>query len=153
MREQVWMGILESDRLGRYYSAIADKARKKHQLLSVGITLAASSALAVFLTQLPEFFAGGFLVSVAFATVWTLYADYSGKAVMADVAANQYRDLSTEWRKLWYSEEITQEKIQEFQRLDNRIAEKYPLNEDDKLAQKAQEDAYGFIPQEFGAQG
>ena len=143
MREQVWMGILESDRLGRYYSAIADKARKKHQLLSVGITLAASSALAVFLTQLPEFFA----------TVWTLYADYSGKAVMADVAANQYRDLSTEWRKLWYSEEITQEKIQEFQRLDNRIAEKYPLNEDDELAQKAQEDAYGFIPQEFGAQG
>ena len=152
MTEQVWTGILESDRLSRYYAALADKSRKKHQWLSVGITLAASSALVTFLTQLPEFIAGGFLVGVAFATVWTLYADYSGKAVMADVIANQYRDLSTEWSKLWYGGEETFEKIQELQLLDNRIAEKYPLNEDEKLLKKAQEEAYGYMPKEFGAQ-
>lgn len=151
LNQEVWSGILEAERLSRYYSALADKSRRKHQWFSVCITLAATAAAGALLAQLHELLSAVILVSVAGATIWNLYADYSGRATMADITSSQYRDLLIEWKELWYGGGDTRERIKELQRWDNRIAEKYPLSEDDKLAQEAQEVAYERVPLEYGS--
>ena len=53
MRDQVWIGILEANRLTRYYSALADQLRWRQRLLSVVIAVAASGAAATVLAQWP----------------------------------------------------------------------------------------------------
>ena len=60
MRDQVWIGILEANRLTRYYSALADQLRWRQRLLSVVIAVAASGAAATVLEVWPESLWPGF---------------------------------------------------------------------------------------------
>ena len=152
MDDSIWNGILDAGRLGRYYSALADKYRTKHRIVTVLIAVGASGAMASLLTRMPSEVSAVVMLVVAVAAIWSSYADYSGKAAMADAAASQYDDLAVEWRRLWYGE-ASVDQVTALQHKEVKIASGLPLNEDKALNQKAQIDAYETIPLDFGIQG
>ena len=49
MREQIWNGILEADRLGRYYGMVSDKYSRWHLILTCVVVVSASSSAASLL--------------------------------------------------------------------------------------------------------
>ena len=57
MREQIWFGILEADRLGRYYGMVSDKYSRWHLILTCVVVVSASSSAASLLAQFPEIIA------------------------------------------------------------------------------------------------
>ena len=150
MREQVWNGILDTDRLHRYYSALGDKFKKRNRIIQAFILVASSGAAASLLASLHSYVAAGLFLVVAGATVWASLSDYSGKAAMAESIASQYADLRIEWDRLWYAD-ITADAIAILQYKYNKIPSGVPLTEDDGLHQKAQEATYKAVPQEFNA--
>ena len=135
MRDQVWMGILEANRLTRYYSGLADQMRWRQRLLSTVIAVAASGAAATVLAQLPEWISAIVLFGTAVAAIWSHLADYSGNAAKADSVCTQYQELETEWRGLWFGE-ITMEQVQRLQLRDIRITTGLGLNENKRLIAK-----------------
>ena len=150
MREQVWNGILDTDRLHRYYSALGDKFRRRHLFVQAFILVSSSGAAASLLASLSSYVAAALFLIVAGATVCASLSDYSGKAAMAESIASQYADLRIEWDRLWYAD-ITAEAIVTLQYRYNKIPSGVPLTEDDGLHQKAQEATYETVPQEFNA--
>ena len=153
MRDQVWMGILEANRLTRYYSALADQMRWRHRLWSVFIAGAASGAAATLLAQLPDWVSASVLFAAALAAIWSHYADYSGKAAKADSVCGQYQELEIEWRGLWYGE-MNREQVQKLQLRDLRITNGLGLNTNKRLNRKSWKETHDVITQEFnGARG
>ena len=150
MRDQVWIGILEANRLTRYYSALADQFRWRQRLLSVLIAAAASGAAAAVLAQLPEWLSAIILFGTSLAAIWSHYADYSGKAAKADSVCSQYQELEVEWRGLWFGE-ANMDQIQKLQLRDIRITTGINLNENKRLNQKSWKETRDVISREFHA--
>ena len=148
MRDQVWNGITESYRLTRYYAALSDKLRRRHRLFAVITTVAASGAAVAFLAQAPAWAGTAVAVLAASSTIWSSYSDYSGKAAMASAASSQYQELATEWKQLWFGE-IADNQITRLELKDVAIARGLPIEEDVKLNQRAQEEAYAVVVQDF----
>ena len=148
MRERVWNGILNTDRMIRYFSALGRKNRTIHSWMVRGTVIGASGAMASLLAQFPEAVAVVVLFAVSVATIWSSLEDYSGKAAMAAAIANQYEDLAVEWQNLWYGN-ITPEVVNALELRYNKIASGWPLDEDTNLNQKAQEETYETIPMAY----
>ena len=53
MTQQIWTSLLESDRVARYYSMLADKLRWRHNILTAILIISATAA-ASLLAQLPN---------------------------------------------------------------------------------------------------
>ena len=150
MRNQVWSGILEANRLTRYYSALADELRWRQRLFSVFIAVAASGAAATVLVQAPGWLSAIVLFGTSAAAIWSHYADYSGKAAKADAVCSQYQELEIEWRGLWFGKPTTDD-VQKLQLRDIRITTGLNLNENKRLNKKSWEEANEVITQEFNA--
>ena len=150
MRDQVWIGILEANRLTRYYSALADQLRWRQRILSVVVAVAASGAAATVLAQWPAWLSATVLFGTSFAAIWSHYADYSGKAAKADSVCSQYQELEIEWHGLWFGE-ATMDQVQKLKLRDIRITTGLNLNENKRLNKKAWEETYEVISQEFNA--
>ena len=151
MREMVWVGILEADRLERYYHMVADKNDNLHRTVSF-IALAVGSAtvggaVGTAVAGFPEMAAA--ILGVAFILSLFLHiADFSGVAVAARMKSEQYSQLATDWRRLWYGEPALED-ILELRRKSERIGTGYAIPLDEKLHARAQRDAYLAVPQEF----
>ena len=152
MREQIWTGILEADRLGRYYGMVSDKYSRWHLFLTCVVVVSASSSAASLLARLPEAIAAVALVIASAVAIWLYLKDYSGKAVAARLFSEQYDHLATEWRRLWYSDS-TPEEIYALRRASDRIGAGYDIPIDKDLHARAQEDSYATIPAEFAHSG
>ena len=150
MRDQVWMGILEANRLTRYYSALADQMRWRQRLFSVTIAGAASGAAMTLLAQLPDWISAAVLFATALAAIWSHYADYSGKAAKADSVCGQYQELEIEWRGIWFGE-TNREQVEKLQLRDMRITTGLGLNTNKRLNDKSWKEARDVIAQEFNA--
>ena len=151
MREMIWGGILEADRLQRYYYMMADKNTGYHQITSF-IALAVGSVgvgVAIGATVAGSSEVAAIILGLAFILSLVLHiADYSGIAVAARMKSEQYSQLATDWRRLWYGEP-TLEDILELRRKSERIGTGYAIPLDEKLHARAQRDAYLAVPQEF----
>ena len=148
MRDQIWNGITESYRLTRYYSALSDKFRLRHRVFTVITTLAASGAAVSLLAHAPDWVGITVAFLAACSAVWSSFADYSGKAAMASAASSQYQELAVEWKQLWFGE-IAEDQIARLEYKDAAIARGLPIEEDVKMNQKAQEEAYAVVTQDF----
>ena len=148
MRERVWEGILNTDRMIRYFSSLRRKNRTIHSWMVRGTVIGASGAVVSLLAQAPGPVAAAVLFVVSVLTIWASIADYSGKAAMAAAIASQYEDLAVEWKNLWYGK-ITPEVVNALELRYNKIASGWPLDEDTNLNQKAQEETYEIIPTAF----
>ena len=152
LREQVWMGILNTDRVVRYYVHLSDKFQTRSVRFKVAIAIATSGSAVSLLAQVPSNWVVVVLLLTTAAVIWASYADYSGKAAAASILGSQYRDLAVEWRQLWYGE-ITADKIMVLQSKYNKIASDYQISEDEELNEKAQSEVYSITPMEFGSSG
>ncbi len=131
MREQIWIGILVADRLGRYYGMVSDKYSRWHLILTCVVVVSASSSAASLLARFPEAIAAVALLIASAVAIWLYLKDYSGKAVAAQLFSEQYDHLATEWRRLWYSNS-TPEEVYALRSGSDRIGTGYdiPIDED-----------------------
>ena len=151
MRQQIWNGILDANHAARYYQLLANKLRRRHLVISAVLAVSASGAAVSLLAQLPDALSAIVLFITACLSIWLYFADYSGKATAAGLFSDQYRDLETAWKQLWYDEPAI-EAVRALQERDNKIAAGYELDIDEDLNEKAQRDAYATVPGEFDYQ-
>ena len=151
MRQQIWNGILDANHATRYYQLLANKLRRRHLVISAVLAVSASGAAVSLLAQLPDVLSAIVLFITACLSIWLYFADYSGKATAAGLFSDQYRDLETAWKQLWYDEPAI-EAVAALQERDNKIAAGYELDIDEDLNAKAQQDAYATVPGEFDYQ-
>lgn len=157
MREQVWNGILDTDRLIRYYGALADKYARFHRWISFGIISLSGGAVATLLSAVAELMpvnVGAAISALFFLVVASLGAialvwDFSAKAATARSFRVQYGYLAVEWEVLWYDGPIP-EKIDDLKMRYERIVGNDDLPLDRKLHDRAESDAYESLPQLYG---
>ena len=149
MEDQLWRGITDTERLARYFGKLADKLRHRHRLLTMLLALEATGAGAMLIARLPEWAAALMFAFVAATAIWSFLADYSGKAMAADLFSLQYRHLLIEWNRLWYGEAI-QAQIDALQTKLVQIPSGVELAFDHKLNDDAGDEAYTVLAHDFG---
>ena len=150
MDAQIWYGLLDTERAIRYYSYLADRFAWLHKILSITMILAGSSAGAAFIAQFPPAVMAAAVFFVSFAAAWQWSSSYHAKSVAATLMNQQYRELTIEWRRLWYSGDNNPEQIDSLKRRFEAIGAGYSIETDEKLNQKAAEETYESLPAEFG---
>ena len=136
----------------RYYSELADKFAWWHRILRtvmlVTMLVAASGATATLLAQVEAWISAVVLLVVAGVTAWQWTSDYQTKSVAADLMCQQYRDLVNEFRVAWYKD-TTSDDIMKLLRRYDTIGAGYTLDTDHSINQRATEDAYESIRNQF----
>ena len=100
-RNDVWQELLDSDRLVRYYEALADHYQRKHLFTLLLLGVGAASAFAAFLDLFPGVVQLVASVLIGIVAVWMFIADYAKKAAIAHDIGFQCRRLDVQWRDLW----------------------------------------------------
>ncbi len=147
---QIWVGMVDSERVVRYCDKLARKMRFRHNLLSAFLTITACGSIAPLMANVSEYIVAVILVFVAFLSVWFLLADYSGKATASKIIAEQYRDLALEWRALW-NREATQQDIIDLQHRFYQIDKGVDVGNDENLNKKAMDEAESVLWGQFGS--
>ena len=149
MRDQVWLGILNTDRAIRYCSALSDRFHGRHRWFTFFVAISAPIAAVTVLSQMPDWLPTVILLVSTLAVTWAYITDYSGKAATASAARSQFNELATEWRELWYSGNLTLDRIVILQLKYTRIDGGLSLEEDTNLNSRVQVDSDRVIEQEF----
>ncbi len=148
MDEQIWEGIVETDRGIRYYGKLSGKHRARHQWLSGILAVFATGAAVPLITQLPDWLSAILFLGVAGGTIASLMLNYSSKATAAHLFSEQFQHLGVEWRQLWYGQP-TQAQIDALWEKFYRIPSGFELGVDRKLNAKAQHEGNQVLPGEF----
>ena len=121
---QVWEGLLESERLNRYYGRMAERFGRRHLWAMWSIALLSSGAVGTLLASLQSWVPLTLAALTAALALWASYNDYSRKGALAAAIAGQCMDLVQEWERLWrrglYSED-TPARVDELAQKINRI--------------------------------
>ena len=158
MTNRIWNGILESERLYRYYHSLAGKFRKRQWVFDiilllltggVGITIAGH-----FLQGANETLALTLMVSVIAGIVtWQHIQGYKVKSAMAGSIAVQYKALSDDWRHQWYlgSNDNDGVIIGVLTARLTGIAAQYDMGVDSKRSEDAEDSADEVVAGEFAS--
>lgn len=98
---QVWLGLLDAERMARYYQALAVRMRWWHTALTAFVALGSTGAMSSLLIGAPDWVAEVLATAVAAAGVWTFYYGHASKAAMLGTAADSCAELTLRWRDLW----------------------------------------------------
>ncbi len=99
--QQVWSGIVESERHFRYYDRLHSRMERYHVLLMVIIGIGSTGAAVSLLGYLPDLVAAVMYFVVAAAAAIAFVADFSKKSAIASVICSQYANVTTDWKRLW----------------------------------------------------
>lgn len=155
IREQVWIGITDADRLFRYYGLLRDKLRRRDNFFTVVTILFAVLAIVPLTASasieryVPDWLAVLFIILAIIATWWSSHAKYSYRAAVADAACDQYQTLASNWRRLWWANG-TQEQVDMLNYQATQITAGQKLDEDQELNERAQRDSFKLLASEFG---
>ena len=100
-REAIWQELLDSARLVRYYEALANRYRTRHQLTLFLLAGGATAGIVSLLARFPptiQLFANAFIAVVA---VWTFIAGYARKAAVLHTISSHLSMLNSSWERLW----------------------------------------------------
>lgn len=100
-RSDIWQELLDSDRLVRYYEALANHYQRKHSCTLLLLGVGAASSFAAILDLFPNFVQLGASALVGIVAVWMFIADYAKKAAVAHDISFQCRRLDVQWKDLW----------------------------------------------------
>ncbi len=100
-RNEIWQELLDSDRLVRYYTAVANYYRRMHALTLLLLASGAVSSFAAVVDLLPSSFQLIASALVSLVAVWVFVADYAKKAAVAHMISFQCGRLDIKWRNLW----------------------------------------------------
>ncbi len=99
--QQVWLGILDSERLIRYYGRLASRLYRWHLAATAFIAIGSTAAAASLLTHLPTYISASLSMAVVAVALWSSYFDYSKKAAIASTTGDQCGKVALEWERLW----------------------------------------------------
>ena len=151
---RVWLGLLESDRLARYYGRLAERFGHRHR---IGMILLASFSLGAVATLFVSLREWGIWVSVAFSVpaaviaIVLSYVDYSRKAGISASIASLCIELTQEWRQLWEGSDSNEvlSRANEFDRRLNMVTtpalQQTGFN-DETLNGECEKKAYAYWP-------
>ena len=107
-RNDIWQELLDSDRLVRYYAAVANHYRRLHLFTLLLLAFGAASSFAAVLGVLPSVqLIASALVGLVVA--WVLIADYAKKAAVVHTISFQCSRLDVQWQSLWREVEHIEE--------------------------------------------
>ena len=151
-RERVWYGMLDAERLTRYYLRLATRFERYNFALNVVIAIFSLGAAAVLLAELPQWISATLFFVVAGAVIWMSYANYSKKHAIALMVSKQCSETVLGWRQLWYDLDAPNgaERASDLERRLNEITD-VELNVDDKLNQSCAEEAYEVCQAEYAS--
>ena len=163
-RNTIWQGLLDLDRLVRYYSLLSTRYHRLQQRIRTVILLATMSGLAGLATSLPLWVAPVSVTAVAVAVLFESYDRTGERATVSDILVYRYRKAMSDWTALWdetdagllSDPEVLQRKheltasIQETMGdLDDRL--RLGAFGDSRLNEKAAEDAYAVMERQYAA--
>ena len=159
-RREIWQELLDSDRLVRYYAALANRYRRLHASTLLLLAFGAASSFAAVLDVLPsdvQLIANALVGLVA---AWVFIADYSKKAAVAHIINSQCLRLDTQWRHLWVEvEHIEEEAARErLVALTNKMKEvvswsgEAGIVDNSRLNKKSQADAFKTVSERHAVQ-
>ena len=97
----VWDGMVEADRMCRYYGYLAHRLKRLGELLRVSAVVLGALALTSFLYRLPDWVAFSAASLAAFSLALTSVRGYSAKAERSVEIFRQLHHVQTEWELLW----------------------------------------------------
>ena len=99
--QQVWLGLLDSERLVRYYGRLGSRLYRWHLAATAFIAIGSTAAAASLLTHLPTYVSASLSMTVVAVALWSSYFDYSKKAAIASTTGDQCGKIAFEWERLW----------------------------------------------------
>ena len=157
-REAIWQELLDSARLVRYYEALANRYRTRHQLTLFLLAGAATAGIVSLLAQLPpavQLVANAFIAVVA---VWTFIAGYARKAAVLHTISSHLSMLHSSWEQLWDHLDDTddaeaRQRREELSRETNEVTSRAgfaDVSDDFRLNEQSEEAAYRAIASQYG---
>lgn len=150
MREQIWITILDADRLTRYYGRLATTNKRIQFWLNVVVTLCSLAAATVLLIDVHKAVPAALFFVVAASTTWGIFAEYSKKATLSAQAAKECAKVKSDSVELWYDQHADDAAERAFA-LARRLDDVTPIEieQNEKLNKKCAEEAYTTVTYEF----
>ena len=155
--QQVWNGLVNAERLSRYYGRLAARLERRQFIFTVSIVTCSTLAAATLLTQLPSLVQAVLSLVVAAAVIWSSYSGYSKKAAISSGIRAQCEDIAVSWKELWsdvssMDQEDILRRAADLERRLNRATTNADLNGliDERLNERCAKETYESLPAEFG---
>ena len=153
---QIWLGLLDAERLSRYYQAMAARLQRWHMALTAFVALGSTGAVSSLLLGAPDWVAEVLAGAVAAVAIWTSYYGHASKAALMESARDSCADLALSWRDLWarlegLDDEDAWREVQGLQRREEAATARVPahLTARHRLNRRCAEDAYAVVGDEY----
>lgn len=153
---QAWLGLLDSERLTRYYSYLAVRFQQRYQWLTLVVAFGSvATAIASWVPAIPTWVAGLTSIGVAGAAIWSLLADYSRRSLHASTLEADCSEVVLQWKALWselgsLNDQIAAERIRSLGRqeadITKHVSAQLPLVA--KLNERCASEAYEAVQNE-----
>lgn len=154
--DQAWLGLLDAERMSRYYRKMAARLQHWHMGLTAFVALGATGAAASLLVGAPDWVAELLAVGVVAAAVWNYTYGHASKAAMMEAAGNSCADLALRWRSLWarleaLDDDEARREIEGLQRREQEATKHLPahLAHRHRLNVKCAEETYAVLRDEY----
>lgn len=158
--DQAWLGLLDAERMSRYYRTMAARLQHWHMGLTAFVALGATGAVGSLLVGAPDWVAELLAVAVAGAAVWNYTYGHASKAAMMETAGNSCADLALRWRHLWarleaLDDDEARREIEGLQRREQEATKHLPahLAHRHRLNVKCAEETYAVLGGEYAVAG
>lgn len=157
-KDRIWLGLLDAERVSRYYMALSEKMTRCNQITTVVIVLCSTSVMAELIARAPQWLIVVTALALAAATIWLAYYDYAMKAAATAMTADRCREIGAKWRNLWYiRDNLDGSALPEIINLEKQMDQATSsgtiaylgLTTHNRIHEKATEEAYAVIKEEF----
>ena len=150
MDQQIWLGIVDSDRYYRYYSKLARKFRNWQTRLDWLLAFPLVSMGALLATQFLEGSSERLVLLILTGVISGVVIlqwrnGYGTKAAAASIISTQYRLLGEDWRRLWFQGIDDERLVTVLTERLTSIAGQYDLPLDERLNVEATRESYEMV--------
>ena len=154
----VWHGLLDAERLSRYYLAMAARQQRWHMSSTAFVVFGSVGVAASLLFGAPDWVAGSLAASVAGIAVWRYSHGHASHAALTQATAAGCSHLALSWRDLWarlesLDEEDAWREIHALKHKEALTTARVPshLVADKRLNEQCAEEAYAVLGEEYAA--
>lgn len=149
-RDVIWDGLLDAERLDRYYDILGLRFRAKHVAFNIYVSIALTVSAVALLSEWADWIPSVLFVSSSLTVTVSHYAEFSRKSGIAFRTSRRYRELGMAWRRLWREQDApdASARVFELSRQINEITE-VDFKFDEKLDQRCAKEAYEECRSEF----
>ena len=113
-KDQIWDKLGDTTRLHRYYKYIADQTQQRYILCTALLSISASAAATILLSDLPEYISIGLFFFSTVTILWLFSHQYERRNTIAEGTTRELRRLAQEWHRLWLSQDtVTSDYVEE----------------------------------------